>query len=91
MYATICLGEDIRCMGCTDRSAFEQMINLKKDAIKTDILRKLGFSSAPNVSGEYLSNLSFIQKHIREVGKMYFAFENKPKHLIIANETEKIR
>ena len=40
---------------------------MTKNTIKAEILRKLGFSSAPNVTGKYFSNLPVVQKQIEEV------------------------
>jgi len=52
-----------RCLAC-DRSAYREMT---KKSIKEEILRKLGFSHAPNVTGKYYLNVPFVQKQIEEL------------------------
>ena len=53
-----------RCPACSDRSAYKE---ITKKTIKAEILRKLGFSSAPNVTGEDFSSLPVVKKQIEEV------------------------
>ena len=53
-----------QCPACTDRTAFKEMT---KRTIKEEILRKLGFSAAPNVTGKYFTRLPVVQKQIEEV------------------------
>ena len=65
---TLSSSAESKCLACSDRSAYKEMT---KRTIKEEILRRLGFSSAPNVTGEYYSKIPFIQKQIREVS---FAF-----------------
>lgn len=55
-----------RCLAC-DRTAYREMT---KKSIKEEILRKLGFSHAPNVTGKYYLNVPFVQKQIEEVGSI---------------------
>ena len=57
-----------KCSACSDRTAFKEMT---KNTIKAEILRKLGFSSAPNVTGKNFSNLPVVQQQIEEVRKMF--------------------
>ena len=57
-----------KCSACSDRTAFKEMT---KNTIKAEILRKLGFSSAPNVTGKYFSNLPVVQKQIEEVRTIF--------------------
>ena len=67
-----------KCLACSDRSAYKEMT---KRTIKEEILRRLGFSSAPNVTGEYYSKIPFIQKQIREVKHLYFLCFQSRKRL----------
>jgi len=61
---TLSSSAESKCLACSDRSAYKEMT---KRTIKEEILRRLGFSSAPNVTGEYYSKIPFIQKQIREL------------------------
>ena len=65
---TLSSNPESKCLACSDRSAYKEMT---KRTIKEEILRRLGFSSAPNVTGEYYSKIPFIQKQIREVKHLY--------------------
>ena len=54
------------CSLCSDREVFKE---ITKKTIKDEILRKLGLSSAPNVSGNHLSKMHFVRKQIEEARK----------------------
>jgi len=52
------------CSLCSDREMFKQ---ITKKTIKDEILRKLGFSTAPNVTRKHLSKMHFVRKQIEEL------------------------
>merc|ERR1711936_159253 len=56
-----------KCPACSDRSAYKE---ITKKTIKAEILRKLGFSSAPNVTGEDFSSLPVVKKQIEELRRL---------------------
>ena len=57
-----------QCPACLDISAHKEMA---KNKIKADILRKLGLSSAPNITRQHFSNVPFVQKQIEEFNRLY--------------------
>ena len=54
------------CSLCSDREVFKE---ITKKTIKDEILRKLGFSTAPNVTGDHLSKMHFVRKQIEQARK----------------------
>jgi len=52
------------CPLCSDRNIYKE---LTKKTIKEEILRKLGFSTAPNVTAELFSQIPFVQEQIKQL------------------------
>ena len=62
VYLSFCI--DKREAETPVKSSFEEMA---KRAIKAEILKKLGMSSAPNITGKFRSNLSVALRQKKEV------------------------
>ena len=57
------VGPGSKCLAC-DREAYKEMTKLN---IKDEILKKLGFASAPNVTGTIFLDVPWVKKQIEEV------------------------
>ena len=58
-------GTGSKCLAC-DREAYKEMTKM---TIKDEILKKLGFSSAPNVTGTIFLDVPWVKKQIEEVSE----------------------